>query len=135
MVMFVTLEQASDHLRRDTGDDDADLLLKIAAASGAIQNYMKGPLSVYENAKDEYGVDLLDSSGKPYLATDSSGDYIVRQEVQMATLVMVGVLYADRDAKEYIDPRSAGGLERLGNMSLPRVVHWILDPLRKPSLA
>lgn len=134
MVMLVTLEQASDHLRRDTGDDDNDLILKIHAASAAIQNYLKDPLLVYEYAMDEYGVNLIDSAGEPYLATDSSGDYIVRQEVQIAVLMMVGVFYADRDAKEYIEPRSGGGLERLGNMSLPKAVHWLLDPIRKPTL-
>lgn len=135
MLRYVTLEEASDHLRRDTGDDDNDLDLKILGASRAIANYLKDPLLAYELATDEYGVNLLDSDGKPYLFTDSAGHYVVRSEVKAATLIMVGVLYTDRDAKEYVDPRSGGGMERLGNMSLPRVVHWILDPLRKPSLA
>jgi hypothetical protein len=30
---LVTLQQASDHLRRDTTDDNADLELKVEAAS------------------------------------------------------------------------------------------------------
>lgn len=134
MVMLVTLQQASDHLRRDASDDDNDLILKIHGASAAIQNYLKDPLLAYEYAQDEYGQNLLDSSGDPYLAIDSSGEYIVRQEVQIAVLMMIGVFYADRDAKEYIDPRSGGGLERLGNMSLPKAVHWLLDPIRTPTL-
>lgn len=41
MIMLVTLQQASDHLRRDTSDDDADLTLKIEAASEAIADYLK----------------------------------------------------------------------------------------------
>lgn len=134
MLRYVTLQEASDHLRRDTSDDDADLDLKIIAASRAIANYLKDPLLAYQLATDEYGVNLLDSSGNPYLFTDSAGDYVVRNEVKAATLIMIGVLYKDRDAKEYTDPRSGGGLERLGNMSLPKAVHWILDPIRKPTL-
>lgn len=132
MVMLVTLQQASDHLRRDTDDDDADLTLKIHAASAAIQNYLKDPMLAYEYAKDENGVDLLDSAGERYLATDSAGDYIVRKEVQISVLLMVGVLYIDRDAKEYVE---GSGEPRLGNMSLPKAVHWLLDPIRIPSLA
>lgn len=136
MVMLVTLQEASDHLRRDTNDDDADLIIKISAASAAVQNYLKDPLLVYEFAQDEYGQDLLDSSGNPYLAVDSNGNYIVRQEAKAAVLLIVGVLYIDRDAKEYVDPRSGGGLERLGNMSLPKAVHFILDSMgRKPTLS
>lgn len=127
MVMLVTLEQASDHLRRDTGDDDADLTLKITGASHAIINYLKEPMLPYESD--------IDSAGEIYYPTDSNGDYIVRPEVQAAVLMMVGVLYVDRDAKEYTDPRAGGNLERLGNMSLPRAVHWLLDTIRKPTLA
>lgn len=131
MVMLVSLQQASDHLRRDTDDDDSDLILKIHGASAAIQNYLKNPMLAYEFAKDEYGKNLLDSSGNFYLATDSSGEYIVRQEVQIAVLMMVGVFYIDRDAKEYVDGTQEA---RLGNMSLPKAVHWLLDPIRKPTL-
>lgn len=131
MVMLVTLQQASDHLRRDTGDDDADLILKIHAASAAVQNYIKDPMLAYEYAKDEYGQNLLDSAGEPYLATDSSGEYIVRQEVQIAVLMMIGVFYTDRYSKEYIE---GTGEARLGNMSLPKAVHWLLDPIRSPTL-
>lgn len=134
MVMLVSLQQASDHLRRDTTDDDADLTLKIHAASAAIQNYLKDPMLAYDLAKDQYGELLLDSFGEPYLATDSAGDYIPRQEVQIAVLIMIGVFYNDRDGKEYVDPSSGGGLERLGNMSLPKAVHWLLDPIRKPTM-
>lgn len=132
--MLVTLEQASEHLRRDTNDDDNDLTLKIHAASAAIQNYLKDPLLAFQYLKDENGVLILDSSGLPELEIDSSGNYIPRPEVQIATLIVIGVMYADRDGKEYVDPRSGGGLERLGNMSLPKAVHWLLDPIRKPTL-
>ena len=132
MVMLVTLAQASEHLRRDTTDDDSDLQLKIVGASVAIQNYLKNPLLAYELAKDEYGAPLLDSAGDQYLATDSSGGYIVRQEVQAAVLIVIGILYTDRTGDAY----NKGDYEaRLGNMSLPKIVHWLLDPLRIPTLA
>lgn len=134
MIMLVTLEQASEHLRRDTGDDDADLTLKIMAASQAILNYLKDPLLAYEYARDENGNYILDSDGKRELAIDSDGKYIPSMPVQLATLIMIGVFYTDRDAKEYVDPRSGGGLERLGNLELPRAVHWLLDPIRKPTV-
>lgn len=132
MIMLVTLQQAKDHLRVDNSDGDADLTLKIAGASAAIQNYLKDPLLAYEWAEDEYSVPFLDTAGDEYLAIDSAGDYIVRPEVQAAVLMMVGVLYIDRDAKAYVD---GDGRPRLGDVSLPQAVHWILDPLRVPSLA
>lgn len=135
MVMLVTLEQASDHLRRDTTDDNDDLRLKIRAASRAIQNYLKNPLLVYSFVLDVNGVPVFDSNGDPVLEMNSDGSYVVRPEVQQAVLIILGTFYTDRDAKEYIDPRSGAGLERLGNISLPRAVHWLLDPLRKPTLS
>ncbi len=120
MVMFVSLQQASDHLRRDTSDDDDDLELKIKAASAAIINYVKT-------------VDFLDSDGE--VPIDSDGNPIgVPEEIQMAALILIGVLYADRDAKDFTDPRSGSGAPRLGNISLPRTVHWLLDPLRDPTV-
>lgn len=129
--MLVTLQEASDHLRRDTGDDDNDLTLKIIGASAAIQNYLQNPMLAYEYAMDEWGNPVLDSSGDPFLATDSSGDFIVRHEVKIATLIMVGYLYKDRDADEYTKKAE----DRIGKTYLPQAVHWLLDPLRKPVLA
>jgi Phage gp6-like head-tail connector protein len=117
MVMFVSLQQASDHLRRDNTDDDADLSLKIRAASAGILNYLDT-------------VDFLDSSGEVEL--DSNGDPInVPEEIQIATLMMIGVFYADRDAEDY---RAGGSEDRLGKMPLPKAVQWLLDPLRQPRI-
>lgn len=135
MVMLVTLQQASDHLRRDTTDDDADLILKISAISRAILNYLKDDMLAYEFDMDEHGQPILDSAGDISYILDSNGDFVPRPEVQQAVLIMLGTVYTDRDAKEYIDPRSGGGMERLGNMSLPKVVHWLLDPIRTPTVA
>lgn len=118
--MLVSLEQASEHLRRDTTDDDADLTLKIKAASQAVLNYLKT-------------VDFINSFGEPYY--NSSGNPLVPEPIQMAVLIVVGTLYIDRDGQDYVAPRSGGGQERLGNISLPKEVHWLLDPYRTPTLA
>lgn len=124
MVMLVSLEQASEHLRRDNTDDDADLTLKIKGISSAIMNYMA------ETAVATAIIADLDSDGE--IPVDSAGDPIgVPEELQIATLIMIGVVYADRDAENY---REGGSIERLGKMSLPAAVHWILDPLRTPRL-
>lgn len=110
---LVTLEQASDHLRRDTTDDDNDLQLKISAASAAVLNYLKGGAD-----------DILDSDGQ--VPTDSDGEPIAPFEVKAATLLMVGYLYKDRDSDE--DKAYEMGY-------LPKPVTALLYPLRKPALA
>lgn len=130
--MLVTLEQASEHLRRDTTDDDNDLTLKIKAVSRAILNYLKDDMLAYKFEMDESGKPVLDSSGDIMYIVDSSGDYVAREEVQQAALMMIGVVYADRQAQQYIDGAAEA---RLGNMSLPKAVHWLLDPIRKPTSA
>lgn len=132
MVMLVTLEQASEHLRRDTTDDDADLTLKIQAASNGVVNYLKNEMLAYQYDVDVQGIPVLDSSGDLIYLIDSAGDYVARQEVQAAVLMIIGVFYADRSPQAYMEK---GGEPRLGNMSLPKAVHWLLDPLRTPSIA
>lgn len=108
MVMFVTLEQASDHLRRDTDDDDNDLTLKIEAASQAILNYI-----------DPTIIDF-----------DSAGEAIdVPRPIQAATLILLGQLYVDRDAPDFRDGKTA---PRWGDIILPRTVQFLLDPYRIP---
>lgn len=132
MVMLVTLEQASEHLRRDTTDDDADLRLKIIAASKGVVNYLKHEMLAYQYDVDQQGVPVLDSSGDLIYLVDSAGDYIPREEVQAAVLMILGVFYADRSPQAYMEK---GGEPRLGDMSLPKAVHWLLDPIRTPTIA
>lgn len=130
--MLVTLQQASDHLRRDTTDDNSDLLLKIKAASRAVLNYLKNDMLAYIPETDNTGKPILDSAGDIVYLMDSAGDYIIREEVQSAVLLVLGNLYIDRDGDAYT---KGDYTERLGNESLPKTVHWLLDPIRKPTLA
>lgn len=123
MVMLVSLEQASNHLRRDTADDDSDLIIKIAAASGAVINYLG-----QSRAED---VIAFDSSGD--IVLDSAGDPVgVPEPIQAAVLLVIGDLYADRDGRDFIE---GGTSERLSQIILPRTVHFLLDPYRLPRLA
>jgi len=114
-MMLVTLQQASDHLRRDTTADDNDLTLKIHAASAAVMNYIQGP-----------GIDgFTDSAGDVFV--DSNGEPLdVPWEVKAATLLMVGYLYKNRD--DNADDAFDRGY-------LPRPVTALLYPLRDPSLS
>lgn len=133
MVMLVTLQEASDHLRRDTDADDNDLILKIKASSNAVLNYLKDYMLAYQFEMDEHGNPILDSSGEIVYLEDSSGDFIPREEVQQAVLIMLGVVYSDRDASAYTTGESRNQ-PRLGEMTLPRTVYWLLDPIRTPSM-
>lgn len=114
MVKLVTLQQASDHLRRSLDDgDDADLELKIEGASGAVLNYLKSA-SPY----------ILDDAGNPTVGAD--GEPIVRPEVKSAVLLMLGYLFKDRDNDEKHEYEPG---------YLPRPVTALLYPLRHPALA
>lgn len=119
MTMLVTLDQASEHLRRDGGDDDADLTLKIHAASGAVLNYLKGA-NHFEPELDGDGKPVLDDDGKPVYTTQ------VLYEVQAAVLLMVGYLYKDRDNDKNHEYETG---------YLPRPITALLYNLRTPALA
>lgn len=108
MTMLVTLQQASEHLRRDSAADDNDVTLKIHAASGAVLNYLK---SGADRFKDEDG-EIVDA--------------LVPFEVKAAVLLQLGFLYADRDNDD--ERQYQPGY-------LPAPVTALLYPLRDPALA
>jgi hypothetical protein len=114
--MLVTLQQASDHLRRDTTDDDNDLTIKIEAASQAVLNYISDDLPFMNSA----GVPDYDSSG---VAID------VPAPIQSAVLLILGELYKNRDGEQYNEDVSR---QRLGNLIIPRAAHFLLDFYRSP---
>ncbi|MYZ41414.1 phage gp6-like head-tail connector protein [Achromobacter sp. KS-M25] len=116
---LVTLEDAKAHLRIDSDDDDADLLLKIGAASSSVLNYMKSGV-VFEPKRDASGSVELDADGNVVYTRD------VRFEVRAAVLLMLGFLFKNRD--DDADSAFEPGY-------LPRPVTALLYPLRDPALA
>jgi hypothetical protein len=124
-MMYVTLERGKQHLNMDHDLDDVLITAYIGAASGAVKNYLKSA-SPYEVERDSNDDPILDSSGDPTYITDSSGDKVVKYEVQAATLLQLGFLYKDRDE----NPDSA-----FDRGYLPKPVTALLYPLRDPALA
>lgn len=125
MVMLVTLDQARNQVKVDNTEDDNRILGAISAASEGILNYIKDENLAYVGSYDSSGVYVPD--------IDSAGEMVVRDVIQQSVLIMVGVLYTDPVAMQFIEE---GAEERLGKMSLPRAVHWLLDGAgRKPTLA
>jgi hypothetical protein len=114
-MLFVTLQQARDHIRSDTDADDADLELKIAAASEAVMGYIE------TTDTGDWG----DSSGAPIV--DSGGFALnVPAQIQNATLMMVGYLYRERDgSNEYETP--------IAGFYLPAGVTAMLYRFRTPT--
>lgn len=108
MTMLVTLAEASAHLRRDTTDDDADLILKIHGASGAVLSYLGAGADKFKNEAGEI-VDAL-----------------VPFEVKAAVLLQLGYLYRDRDNDKNHEYEQG---------YLPRPVTALLYPHRSPALA
>lgn len=120
---LVTIEQARDHLRSDDTDDNADLNLKIEAASAAVLRYVTA--SRWEPQRDQDGVPILDADGNETPALDGDGKKIIRTELKMGTLLMVAYLYNERD-----------GSNKNGDPNfLPAGVTAILYDLRKPTAA
>lgn len=124
-MMYVTLERGKQHLNMDHDLDDVLITAYIGAASGAVKNYLKSA-SPYEVERDSNDDPILDSAEDPIYVVDSSGDKVVKYEVQAAVLLMLGFLYKDRD--ENPDQAFAQGY-------LPKPVTALLYPLRKPALA
>ncbi len=124
-MMYVTLERTKAHLGMDHDEDDSLILAYIAAASSAVKNYLKSA-SPYEFERDSNDDPVLDSNGDPDYVRDSSGDKVVRFEIEAAVLLMVGHLYRDRDENP------DGAFDR---GYLPKPVTALLYPLRDPALA
>lgn len=123
-MMYVTLERGKQHLNMDHDLDDVLIEAYIGAASGAVKNYLKSA-SPYEVERDSNDDPILDSAEDPIYVVDSSGDKVVKYEVQAAVLLMLGFLYKDRDE----NPDSA-----FDRGYLPKPVTALLFPLRDPAL-
>lgn len=111
---LVSLLQARAHLRSDETADDADLELKIMAASAVVADYLGDQVLAFANALGE-----------------RTPGATVPARVQMATLLMVGHLYRERDggwAHGAVPPCEAG-------YALVPAALALLCTLRKPVVA
>lgn len=125
-MMLVTLDEAKDNLLVDFSTYDADINLKVKAASGMVLNYLKSRRNLYVLQTDDDGQPILDSQGQVIYELDSQGGKIVRDEVKHAVLLLVGILFRDRDGAEAKDWMPG---------FLPAPVTAILYPLRDPAIA
>lgn len=115
-MMLVSLDAASDYVRRDGADDDAVLTALIEAASEAVVNYL-GAQAESVLSYDSNGELVVDSNG---IAED------VPAAVQSAVKYLTAWFYRNRDA-------DGEGAFQPGY--LPAPVTAMLYPLRDPTLA
>lgn len=121
MVMLISLDSALQYLKYDTSDGNEMVEFFIKAASLAVLNY------IYDHS-------FLNSDGEPDY--DSDGEPVgVPEPIQNAVMILVAMQDADRYANDYINPKSRSDLLRTGNIILPRHVHFMLDPYRRPVIA
>jgi len=94
MAQLVSLYEASEHLRRDTDYDDADLKAKIIAASAMV-------LSHLGLAEDYY--------------TDSNDESTAPAVVKLAVCIIVAEFYVNRDGGEggFVDGRLPGNVRAM----------------------
>jgi hypothetical protein len=115
---LVTLQQCRDNIRSDTDADDADLAMKIEAASDAVMDYL-----------GEYGATFTDSSG--LVEVDSNGDPVgVPARVQQATILTVAYLYRERDGSQEFAVGDQWGY----GYALPKAATALIYSLRKPTV-
>jgi hypothetical protein len=112
-MLFVTLEQAKDHLRIDDTDSDADVTLKITQAEAIVTDYMKVDPTMLE------GSPPLWTSTSPLLWTDRDLSVI-----QASVLLVLSALYDDEMNRTLSDYMAPGG-----------VVALLLARLRDPAIA
>jgi hypothetical protein len=123
---LVTRDQAKAQVRQVDNSEDALIDTYILAASRLVINYLKGTKYVWSRYIDSAGDYVFDSSGNPEYQLDENDKKTVSEEVQAATLMLIGILYRDRDGQ---DPT----LWKQGY--LPEPVTACLYNLRDPSLA
>lgn len=117
MIELVTLEQARATLRMpESLTTENDLIV------GLIRSSSRMVLTYLKLDEDAY----LNSDGTMDLNSSTLGYDEVPEEVQAATLYLVGVLFRDRDGAES---------EKWTPNYLPAPVVSMLYPLRLPSLA
>lgn len=102
MTMIVTRAQAASHLRIDDASSEAaDLDLKIKAASRIVLDYI-------EMEESDFG------------DSDSDGNPEFPEQIQIATLLLVGEFHRNRDS----------GSSNFSEANLPAPVRAILYPIK-----
>jgi hypothetical protein len=114
-VALVTLDQVRLRLKYDAPDDDANLLGTIYGASRMVLNYLRLTEDAFTNSDGTMDVD-----------SDTQAYHEVPEEVQMATLMMIGILLRDPEGTES---------QKWEPGFLPAPVTAMLYPLRDPALA
>jgi gp6-like head-tail connector protein len=112
-MLFVTLQQAKDHLRIDDTDSDTDLTLKITQAEAIVTDYLKVDATMLE------GSPPLWTSASPLLWTDRDLSVI-----QASVLLVLSALYDDELNRTLADYMKPGG-----------VISLLLARLRSPTFA
>lgn len=128
MAELVTLADARNHLRLDTGTaDDAWLAIFIPAISEAVLNWLKDEWRAYVPEEDSSGI-VTDSNGDPIPAIPLEA----RWSVKAAVLLELGNVYRNREGegKDNVVPDAAGWGYVLNKASTA-----LLAPLRKTTVA
>lgn len=128
MAELVTLADARNHLRLDTGTaDDAWLAIFIPAISEAVLNWLKDEWRAYVPEEDSNGI-VEDSNGDPVPAIPLTAKW----SVQAAVLLELGNVYRNREGegKDNVVPDAAGWGYVLNKASTA-----LLAPLRKTTVA
>lgn len=94
---LVTLDDARNHLRTDSTDDDAWIELWITAISQAVLLWLKDDWRAYVLMTDSNGDVITDSAGEPFPVEDSPGSPVVKPIVRAAVLVELAQQYRFRD--------------------------------------
>lgn len=115
MIELVTLEQTKVMLRVTYNNEDDHITGLIQACSRMVLNYLRLDETAY-----------LNSDGTMDLNSATLGYEEVPEEVQAATLYLIGVLFRDRDGAES---------EKWEHGYLPLPVRSMLYMLRSPALA
>lgn len=132
MTEFITIDDAREHLRLDSGSDDPWLSMFIPAISEAVRLWLKDDWRAYEVERDSDGEPVLDSDGRPVVVLDSDGEPVVRWTVKAACLVELASQYRFREGegKDNTVPADAGHGYVLNKASTA-----LLTPLRRPTAA
>ena len=127
-MMLVTIEDAKARLRIVHDAEDLDLEMMIQQASAAVMNYLGKPLDYYTATTDGAYFASGSGSSEPVsseldASSDGTTTIPIPDEVQLATLLLVGILYRDRDGTE---------AKEWQHGYLPWPVTSFLYPLRDP---